>query len=385
MATVYLHIGLPKTGTTALQHFLYNNDKALKEHDICFPDFGLRYPGVGTRKNGRFLIVPGKDANGNPDYSVPAAEYGPTLDKIADLSKTYGRIFLTDEGIWNISRKRSDFWPKLKADLADRGLDLKIIIYLRRQDSFIESLYAQKIKETKNSYTFFEFLESEHVSNWPLDYASGLDVLSAVVGKENLIIRLYEKTQYQGAEHTLFSDFLDIFGLSLSDGFTVKKELYHPSLSGTYLELKRLLNVLPKNVKNCPAIQGSISSIQKASPFTNEREKHSFFPPGGARAFLGKFKESNERVAREYLGREDGVLFCEPVAELPEEHISTEEMLRDMIIVSGRSIQILETENSELQKRLDKLEDELEKARMSHSASLENRAKKVIKRMIGKK
>ena len=157
MATVYLHIGLPKTGTTALQHFLYNNDKALKEHDICFPDFGLRYPGVGTRKNGRFLIVPGKDANGNPDYSVPAAEYGPTLDKIADLSKTYGRIFLTDEGIWNISRKRSDFWPKLKADLADGDWTLRSLSICAVRILLLNLCMPRKSKKRKTAIPFSNF------------------------------------------------------------------------------------------------------------------------------------------------------------------------------------------------------------------------------------
>lgn len=385
MATVYLHIGLPKTGTTALQHFLYNNGEALKKHDICFPDFGLRYRSVGERKNGRFLIAPVKNEDGSLNHSVPVPEYEPTLDQIAELAKTYGKILVTDEGIWNISRKRPDFWPKLRDDLAKRGLDLRVIIYLRRQDSFIESLYAQKIKETRKSYTFSEFLASEHAQNWPLDFAAGLDAISAVIGKENLIIRIYEKAQYQGKEGTLFSDFLDIFGLSLSDGFTVEKELYHPSLSGTYLELKRLLNVLPDNVRSCPAIQKSFASIQRANPFTLNREKHSFFPPGGQQAFLDQFKESNERVAREYLGRGDGILFHEAIARLPEEHISTEEMLRDMIIVYGRSIQLLEAENAELQKRLEKAERNLEKIREAQNASLENRTKRAIKRVIGRK
>lgn len=31
MATVYLHIGLPKTGTTVLQYFLYNNADILSQ------------------------------------------------------------------------------------------------------------------------------------------------------------------------------------------------------------------------------------------------------------------------------------------------------------------------------------------------------------------
>ena len=45
MPTLYLHIGTPKTGTTALQNFLPANEEVLEQHGICYPDFGFRYTG----------------------------------------------------------------------------------------------------------------------------------------------------------------------------------------------------------------------------------------------------------------------------------------------------------------------------------------------------
>ena len=47
MPTLYLHIGTPKTGTTALQNFLPANEEVLEQHGICYPDFGFRYTGLG--------------------------------------------------------------------------------------------------------------------------------------------------------------------------------------------------------------------------------------------------------------------------------------------------------------------------------------------------
>lgn len=39
MATVYLHIGMPKTGTTFIQKTLRKNNGILKKQGYIYPDF----------------------------------------------------------------------------------------------------------------------------------------------------------------------------------------------------------------------------------------------------------------------------------------------------------------------------------------------------------
>ncbi len=36
---LYLHVGLPKTGTSAIQNFLFQNNKILQEQGVFYPDF----------------------------------------------------------------------------------------------------------------------------------------------------------------------------------------------------------------------------------------------------------------------------------------------------------------------------------------------------------
>ena len=55
MAKAYLHIGMPKTGTTAIQCFLRDNREELKKQGFCYPDFGYAYPKVGAHRNGYFV------------------------------------------------------------------------------------------------------------------------------------------------------------------------------------------------------------------------------------------------------------------------------------------------------------------------------------------
>lgn len=391
MATVYLHIGLPKTGTTALQTFLTANAAVLERHGICYPDLGLRYSGVSFRRNAHFLVQACVDKDGVRDVNRVCPEYNDTLDRIGELGKCFKQIILADEAIWRFSGSRKNFWPRIKGDFQKRGFDLRIVVYLRRQDTFVQSLYCQKIKASSTCYCFEDFLEKICKTGYPLDFSTYLDTLSEVFGKENLIVRVYEKGQYQGKEKTLFSDFLSIFGLSVEDGFEVKPGARNISLNGTYLELRRLMNALPTSPKELAVLRRSVSEVisieQKAdkaqkmlqrtaanTPLKQTQKSGSasikapssaadisYFAPGEQARFLAQFAASNERVAREYLHREDGKLFYDEVKDLPTYEVDMEKLLQDTILVYGNAVQKLEQKNAELVEEISELRKELRK------------------------
>lgn len=379
MATVYLHIGLHKTGTTALQYFLEDNKEVLAKHGICFPDFGFRYKLIDFRRNGHFLVVPWEDKQtGESTFDRPCADYEPTLDKIRDLGQTYDKILLSDEGIWRSSHHRGDFWPRLKEDLDKRGLNLKIIVYLRRQDLWIQSFWKQKVRGGVTS-TFPQHVEKMKKSRtYPIDYCAYMDMLSGIFGKEALIIRLYEKGQYQGPEKTIHSDFLDIFGLKISDGFSLNQEYYNPSLEGNYLELRRQLNSIPDFYPHDKILKRAINDAQKLGGEETNFHQYSWFAPGEEKAFLDRYAESNSRLAKEYLGREDGTLFYDPIKEQPQWVVDDSALLRDTIQVYGRAIILLEQENKKLRKKYAQDIEELRKEMLWY------RLKRKIRHLLGK-
>ena len=45
MNKLYLHLGTPKTATTAIQYFLHNNNGKLQESGYEFPDMQADFPG----------------------------------------------------------------------------------------------------------------------------------------------------------------------------------------------------------------------------------------------------------------------------------------------------------------------------------------------------
>ena len=83
--------------------------------------------------------------------------------------------------------------PVLKK--AFSGHAVKIIFYVRRQDDRIESNYNQAVKEIsyRSPHTFTQFLGNGYKSI--LDYYQVLLPWSDAFGRENIIVRCYEKEQ----------------------------------------------------------------------------------------------------------------------------------------------------------------------------------------------
>ncbi len=371
MATVYLHIGPPKTGSTTIQNLMWDNREVLEKHGICYPDFGYRYPFAGYRRNAHFLIFPYINENGRAIKKVPGDLYEDGLNRLEELGKKFDKIILTDEGIWWSSRYRKDFWDRLKSDFKERGLDVRIIVYFRRQDLWVQSYWAQQIKEGSSSLNFHDYLDYMERRKYPADYYSYMSRLAGLFGKDSLIIRIMEREQFRGAEKTLQSDFLDIFGLSLSDGFVVKREAYNTKYSDYVLEVKRILNYLPEfyHDKQIPA-----RDIRKLLQNPHDEDtKHSFFAEGEQEAYRQKFAESNSRLAREFLGRKDGILFYEEVRDLPEFKLTEKDLLQEPVLICGRMMDImtgqikqlkenekqLARENRELEKKLKSLREDV--------------------------
>lgn len=54
---VYLHIGTPKTGSSAIQFFCGNNRKLLKEKGVAYPKMPFAFEGIGQYRNAHFYHI----------------------------------------------------------------------------------------------------------------------------------------------------------------------------------------------------------------------------------------------------------------------------------------------------------------------------------------
>lgn len=313
MPTLYLHIGMPKTGTSYIQKFLKENRSALKKNGYVFPIFP-EVPNTLPQRNARFLMYTYRDANGKPDKKKTQEIWNSNFDYISKLFTQYDNMILSEEGIWNLNKKNDKFWNNLKKEIDSRGIDCKVVAYLRRQDLFEQSHWAQKVQEYETC-TFTEYING--VSNDRLDYYNRLNDIAKFMGKENIIVRVYEKQQWGGTQNNLISDFFNTVGLDLTDDFIPpEKSIVNISLSGKYLAFKHYMNRYPErqavdHKKDC--LYKALGELAYNNSSNTNYSKNVFLSQEETLAYLDKFKEQNELVAREYLCRDDGVLFKDEV------------------------------------------------------------------------
>lgn len=163
-----IHIGTPKTGTTAIQQFLCENYDMLQQ-------FGWQYMDVQR----------GTDVKSNTNYADSAAVT--MLGKVVD--HTSGWRVNTEHAIWR------EMWEQIRKRLEDSNVILseemiwrwnltsffeackkeydhiEVIVYLRRQDRYIESWWNQEVKERPyRSETFSDYIKN---GKDPLAFLSG--------------------------------------------------------------------------------------------------------------------------------------------------------------------------------------------------------------------
>lgn len=346
MGTLYLHVGTPKTGTSAIQRFLPLNRELLEEQGFCYPDFGYRYQGINDNRNAHFLVAR-QSCKGLSEEETEQVRQAETdrfyegLDKVKELMETYPNVILSDENVWNGYFKRENFWTVLKEALTERGIHLKVIVYLRRQDSVIESYWLQRVKE-KLQTSFEEYIDTGKYNFFKLDYYTQLKEISEIVGKENIIVRAYEKQQYEGNGNTLMSDFLHVLGLELDDRYQYADIVANTRLYGKFLEVKRIFNAM-----EC---YKSVNWSVKYLKMVQEEEEAKFGVPNCKYfaydkqvAFLKDYEESNAAVAREFMNREDGVLFRDEIpkdTDIDEKTYSAEEL----VLICGRMLELMHDE-----------------------------------------
>lgn len=241
MKTVYLHVGAPKTGTTTLQYFIYENRQILEEKGICYPDLQFKFPGIADNRNAHFLIQRVYDNNKKRIYEKEREIIETGFQKINECLEKHNTIILSEESLWNEREMNIKKFTKVRQELSAMNAELKVIVYLRRQDLLMPSYWAQLVK-SRLTLSFEEFISSGAYKRYRVDYAKRLDEISRAVGKENIIVRAYEKQQFEGNNHTLISDFLNLFGIELTEEFKISDGMRNTRLNKKSLELKRILN-----------------------------------------------------------------------------------------------------------------------------------------------
>lgn len=316
--TLLLHIGTMKTGSTSLQKFLYDNAKRLEEYGWKYPYVNYELEEVGEQ----FINIDFQNGSVfNASWIVRAEELAQANKQ--DWNETWDieNRFDVDtrskqwEKTWEIIRKHLEennvivseeliSWRNTYSFLKaakEQYNNIKVIIYLRRQDRFWESTWNQFVKCSLVSRE----LDAKSLNLEKGDYYTLLNNISTIIGKDNLIVRVYEKEQLIGNDIIL--DFLDVLQIpgEIYDKTKITNE--NASLVGHTLEIKRVFNKY---------IEEEIFYGENLQPFFSERTEainvkqvDGYLTKEERAWMLDYYAESNRKVAMEYLGRNLGELF----------------------------------------------------------------------------
>lgn len=362
MKTIYMHIGTPKTGTSALQQFFVENAMILKKYGINYP---LSPSGEISAPNIGYII--------NNKCSVEEK-----ARRIMSLFGEHDKLLISSEGIYIFLRYNKEFFLKF----IDMGIDVKVIVYLRRQEEYLESMIRQKVKEgiwitnqdkwsnleteDKQDESFIKRVEEE------AHYLKGLESISEVIGYKNVIVRVYEKCRMKNGN--IFADFLDILGIEMTDEFITQKKLINPSLDNSTLEIKRLINEACKNrITDENFLQKiTLKALLNVSSYKDERGKNKNISmqlsSEQVRRIRNIYEEENKEIAMKFLNREDEPLFYYNMSDTDHSSggVSDRELLEDTIqvlfnIILDLKLQLISIENQVAGWNQNRLQEQFEK------------------------
>lgn len=297
--TVFLHIGTNKTGTTTIQNFCAKNEELLR-------DVGFLYPKTGRSGNAHYDIsgilgfkhTPFKDVD-NKKISILKKNFNAEINSAkCDFIMVSSEFFMLPKEIFLVKEFFSDFL-------------VKIVIYLRRHDSWWESSYSQAIKTVEtppwgSNFEEYLFYHDKINPRWG-NYLLLLRQWSEVFGMDNIIVRPYESQQNQP---NIIYDFLKSIGCPNLSFLEFPSRRDNTSLSFKAMQL----------VDTYQRLNIDTGLKRKLVNFVienddGEKSRH-FSDPLLRRKLIKDHQDEYKTIARDFLGREDGVLFYDPLPDI---------------------------------------------------------------------
>lgn len=323
---VILHIGSHKTGSSALQSSLHVNKSLLRSKGIYYGNYHELWKMHHNLAFGLFKEALEEELisfqQTNYYFSQIADNSRSVIERITsdiETAKEYDKILISSEGLFGpgnffafhsgirLNEKQQHnineyVIAKLKQLLS--GFDVRVVGYLRRQDLILESFYNQYCKgpdpgDILPLPTFEQYYSKRPVV---MNYYDELSSWAKYFGKENIIVRPYEKRQLPRG--VVYDFYINILGFSENEYIeleSIDENEGNSRINRDVLEFKRLLQINGLDVE----------FLRTSNVLGDTHKNQSFLNPDQRNKIIDECKESNEKVAKEFLDRKDGLLFHE--------------------------------------------------------------------------
>jgi hypothetical protein len=251
---VILHIGQSKTGTTSLQSFLSANRESLAKSGILYPDVYRGGIPLNVLEHNSFAEAL-CGFRRFPGFS--AEEYWCQFQEQIQQSECHtlllsGESFWGAPQLWRVPEGEEVLGShlkkirKLKEFVGQK--DCHVVLYLRRQDEWMDSNIPQLIRyEGLLKYPVYQNDAQTVNALAPyLDYAAMLDLWEQTFKGSKMTVIPYERDHLMNGD--IVSDFMERIGADDKIAFLKSKKINeHASLSLEFILLKKFLNRLPKS------------------------------------------------------------------------------------------------------------------------------------------
>lgn len=330
-SSVYLHVGMSKTGTTAIQRFLYENADAMSRVGVCYPD---NYRDVDRGFEDWAHHILSHKWGGWLDPAVfpvsPEQAWEQLDENIAERTET---IILSSERFQDllVQSNYAKILKYVQNMVAPRRL--RIIGYVRRQDDFAESHFKELVKNSFNKTSL-----DDYVKDLPAfyDYNAFFGRCAEVVGAENVIVRVFDERCFVGG--SLIEDFAYACGFAIPEDAVSGESITNISLNSAYARVMSEHKVRPlwreqvfrselfAFFKEWSKRQGRVA------PLLGHEQR---------RWIMDRFEESNSRLLGSYIDEASAKFFtdeylCEDEAfDIDELMFSSRDLIRILSSASG--------------------------------------------------
>ncbi|MDJ0576559.1 MAG: hypothetical protein QNJ65_15500 [Xenococcaceae cyanobacterium MO_234.B1] len=326
-----IHIGMEKTGTTTIQEFLHLNRDKLANQGVAY----LRSPGLTNNRKLATYCMNNNKVDDQVKYlgilsdakrNEWKAKFRQEFDReIKNLDKKISSVIISSEHFHSRLTAKDEV-KNLLDILRSYFTDIKILVYLRRQDQVAVSHYSTKVKvgRTKSAV----LLPKDVSPNDPYyNYYDLMERWASVFGKQNINIRIFDKSKFVNGD--LLQDFIGATGLIESDNFDIP-EKQNEKLSASVQHALILMNeFFPESINNIPVKFNNQLRNYVISELQQKYKGREKLPTRKeALEFYGKFSDSNQRFADKYLSSEN--IFSNDFSMYPEE--SRQENLNEEIV-----------------------------------------------------
>ncbi|MAF68375.1 MAG: hypothetical protein CMH25_03410 [Micavibrio sp.] len=328
MVALILHIGSHKTATTSLQHFCTKNTAALQAE-------GFYYPSPQNSAYTHNYLA----ANLVFDRMRDTRDYLDKARLYAEKNNLHS-VVLSGESFFAMTCFFLDFYDRKRLhddyfenelfyinafkDMVADFTEVKIIAYLRPQDSFAGSLYNQLVKATNGTTLRYQDC-LDKIKNC-FNYKGHMDLWAKAFGQKNVQVFNFDTCKSDILRH--FCD--NALNSKCYKHATNKEFLANTRLNRDVLEAKRIFNYVTPD----PALAYVSMRVFKAldNNYPDEKGWQIFTPLSFQVNFFSQFDTGNKQMAKAYQHFEIATL---KVKEEPTYTGLTDER-RDQILEEAR-------------------------------------------------